>query len=239
MNARKPHATPPSDGRLHDGGEINPVHECGQIIDQLRDMLGRRRHEVGAARIEGISADPVLPVPELSGDAWGAGRFHEHAVEREDVACPERFLLRAESHRFFHRGDISKHRARGLVPGCGSFSLGFRQATLREHQTFDPGRCDRFCAQQTPGEHFQAGHRRRVAVEEVDLPFGGRDHRRDLGGQGELPLGQRVGYERLIMKRLTLSSASSGERVGRPGALNQSRHITKLDQAQSLVKVYV
>ena len=53
--------------RLYDRGEAVVVDGLAEIIEQRAYLLRRGRHEVGAARIVVVAADPVLPRPDLPG----------------------------------------------------------------------------------------------------------------------------------------------------------------------------
>jgi hypothetical protein len=188
-------------------------------------------------RVELVPADPVLPVAKLTSATGRARRLHQNPVKRHNVPGLERPVLRTELHCFFHRGNVAEHRTGGLVACLRSFGLGLRESSLREHQALDARRCHRLGSEQTAREGLEAGHRRRIPVEQVHLPLGCRNRRRDLGGQGKLEPGDGVRNERLVTERLALFPRAGHARVGSPCELNESRHAMNLDQQLLLVKV--
>ena len=146
----------------------------------------------------------------------------------QDVASLEGPFLRAKLHCFFHGGDVAEHGARGVIACLGSFRLGPGESPLREYEPLDARRRDGFGAKQPAREHFETRDRRRVAVEHVHLTLGHRNCRRDLGGEGELQPPYGIGNKGFVPKRLAFPSTAGGIRLGKPDALNESRHTENL-----------
>ena len=206
------------DGRLDDGREVRPVHEGHEIDHQLLDDLGGWRHEVGPARVKGVAADPVLPVPQRPGDLRRGGRQHEHAMQGQDVGQAQGPGARTQRHGRLHGRHVAQDGPGRLVPGGTLFGLGAGEPALGEHQPLDPGRRHRLGAQQTPREDLEAGHPWRIPVQRIDSALSTRDRSCDPRRQRELQAGDEVGNEGAVPEGAALRPTAGGGGVSRPRA---------------------
>jgi hypothetical protein len=102
--------------RVCDGGldqnqrwEVVAVAELGEVGEQSCQVLGRWRHEVRAAGVVVVAADPVLDVPNPPGDGCVRGSAHEGLVDVDQIIHRDRRRGGRLVDRQFHGVDVGEN----------------------------------------------------------------------------------------------------------------------------------
>jgi len=153
---------------LDERSEAVIVDRVAEISEQAINVLRRWRHEVGAAGVVVVAADPVLLRPNAAGDPVVFRSFNQAPVDGGNFASPKglnsRSLIDGQTHRVNIGQDFDSRAARVRT----GIELGFRAcqfANAKVH-AFNPGRRDGLRAQEEP----RGGHERnpRALVEVPD-----------------------------------------------------------------------
>ena len=165
--------------RLDERRQCLVVAEGAEILEEGVHFLGRGRHEVRAAGVVVVAADPVLLRPDLASDLGPVRRRHEDAVDLDDLRYCDPLLLGRALDRRLHRVDVGEDFECGLrcsLPGVVGH-LGSGEGESVDLHTFDLGGGDRLGAQQQARERSEPWVR--VLVQRLDCSIRFGDHTGD------------------------------------------------------------
>jgi hypothetical protein len=157
--------------RLEQRRQVVGPAERDQVVEQLRQMIRWRGHEVGPAGRVVVATDPVLHLAyPPRGRAFGRP-LHQGGVHPEQMARFERAIHGGLLHRELHRVDVREHlRAVGSHRAARvATRLRSRETAYRDLKALDLRRRDRLGSQQQPRERLEG--RFGARVERGDHPF--------------------------------------------------------------------
>ena len=172
-----------------------------QVGKQVVEVLVRRRDERRTARVERTPADPVLHLPHDASELGRRRVVHEGAMHQEQVVEFEGVGTGGEFERGFHGRDVADHLHCDAIAGVTAereSGFGSGESASRRREAFDLGRSDRLGPEQEPGEAFEAHVSGARIVQRSDDCLCVGDVRGDVGGDREIPPGQRVGEVRVV-----------------------------------------
>ena len=190
--------------RMHEAGLDHRgqnviVDGRAQVLQQAWDVLRRWSHEVGAAGVVVVPADPVLLGAHDAGDVPVRCSGHQRGVDAHQVV--ECHGVRAggvvdgEFHRIDVRQDL-RHRGSGLAPPLEP-CLRTRQVAGVDLHALHLRRRDRLGAQQQPCQRRQRGTGVRIQPVDCGLRIGHHPHQ--VRRERIIESRQLVGDKRLVM----------------------------------------
>ena len=96
------------DRGLGNRGNVVPVDERAQVLEQRSDVFRRRWHIAGADGVVVVATDPVLRLADGAGDVGVDGEAQQRPVDVFDVSNFEWLGVGAEFDGSFHRFDIAE-----------------------------------------------------------------------------------------------------------------------------------
>lgn len=200
------------DGGLGEGLQILTSAEDAQVGDESRNLLARRRHEGGPARVRMPAADPALDRAQAPGVRVAR---QQERVDVIELRRPERPVRKIEG--ISQGRQIRQHRpGRGVL---GRARLAEGETVVADPQPLDARACNRLDAKEGPG---QRPERRPVAVERASRLLCPREIGGERGMQGGVPVGDGPGDVGPVGEAHAIGASAGSPGVTGPEALYEA-----------------